>query len=78
MEKMIKPELIVNYMKEKNISKNQLCKMAHIGLASLNAILNGDHRKILQIMKIAEVMNIRYTEFYYPVEEMEENEENPE
>ena len=65
MKKLIKTEMIEDYMQKNKISKTQLCKMCKISIKTLNKILaNNINIDILAFFKIAKVLNIKVHQIF--------------
>ena len=57
MQDTIKTEIIENYIKEHNLSKNKFCKMCNVNIQTLNKILKNDFRfRVNALFKIARVL----------------------
>lgn len=62
---MVKTELILNYMKENNLSKTAFCKKCKISTVTLKKILNNqENYRLFALFKIARVLNMRIHELF--------------
>ena len=65
-KKTIKTDLILEYLKVNNISKNKFCKECKISDSTLNKILNGDDNfGIIALFKIARLMKKSICDLLY-------------
>lgn len=65
MKKLIKTELIENYLKEKNLNKSRFCKECKISTGTLNKILsNKENFRINALFKIARTLGIQVFELF--------------
>ena len=65
MQDTIKTEIIENYMKEHNLSKNKFCKMCNVNIQTLNKILKNDFRfRVNALFKIARVLKIEVYQMF--------------
>ena len=63
MKKLIKTELIMNYIKNNNLTKKEFCKQCNISIYILNKILNyKTNIRITAFIKIAELLKIHMYE----------------
>ena len=59
INKIVKTDLITNYIKENNLSKTSFCKICKIAPSTYKKILDNDTNfGIVALFKIARVMNI--------------------
>ena len=64
-KKIIKTELIAEYIKQNNLSKKKFCELSKISVATLNKVLSGKTNiNFIAIFKIAKVMNINACELF--------------
>ena len=64
MKNDIKIDLINNYLKERNLSKTQFCKLCKISYSTLTNILNGDNFRLIALFKIAKILNIEVYQIF--------------
>ena len=61
----INTKVIYDYMKEKNLTKEELAKKCFIELYDLEKILhNSQNTKLYHIVKMSRIMNIEYDKFF--------------
>ena len=58
MEKLVKTELIEQYLKENNISKTKFCKMCKISPSTLTKIMNNQNVRMTAIFRVTRAMGI--------------------
>ena len=64
MNKIIKTELIENYIKENNLTKSKLCKLCDISTKKLNLLLKNKVKiKIETLVKISKLTKISIDDF---------------
>lgn len=65
-KKIIRTELIAEYIKENNLSKKKFCVLCKISVVTSNKVLSGKTNiNFLAIFKIAKVMNINAYKLFY-------------
>lgn len=63
--RIIKTDLIKNYLKEENISKTKFCKLCKISVTTLNKILsNKENFRIIALFKIAKQIKLQVFELF--------------
>ena len=66
MQKIIKTEIIENYLKENNISKYKFCKLCNVSRNIFDKIMANDTNfGIKALFKIARILNIEAHELFY-------------
>ena len=58
MEKIVKTELIEQYLKENELSKTKFCKICKISPGTLTKIMNNQSVSLVAIYKITRTMGI--------------------
>ena len=65
MKNKIKSELIENFIKDNNLSKNKFCKMCKISQSTLDKIMtNSENFRIIALFKIARVLKIQVYQMF--------------
>lgn len=65
MKKIIKTEMILNYLKENNLTKKAFCQKCKIGTQILNKILrNQTNFNIVALFRIARQLEIEVCELF--------------
>ena len=65
MERMLRAELIEEFMRAHDLSKHAFCKMCKICPRTLRRIMNNEDINLLSIFKVAKVMQISVFELFY-------------
>ncbi|MCM1289531.1 MAG: helix-turn-helix domain-containing protein [Corallococcus sp.] len=59
---------VENYIKKKQLTKKEFCKICKISIATLNRILNNDETvKVFSILKIINATELVLEDFYEPI-----------
>jgi len=63
---------VENYIKEKQLTKKEFCKICKISITTLNRILNNDETvKLFPILKIIDATELRLEDFFEPITKKE-------
>ncbi len=59
---------VKNYIKEKQLTKKEFCKICKISVTTLNRILNNDETvRIFPILRIIDATELRLEDFFEPI-----------
>lgn len=64
MEKIVKTELIEEYLRENKLSKAKFCKNCKISPTTLTRILNNQNVSLLAVFRITRVLGIYLNEIF--------------
>lgn len=65
MSSSFNKKIILDFMKEHNLSKSKFCKLCGFGMTTLNKILNDDHSLRLNVLrKLSKTMDIEIKDFF--------------
>lgn len=62
----INVKIIVDYIKNNNMTKTAFCKTCKISVSTLNRVLAGENVKLISLAKIAKAINIQLYKLFLP------------
>ena len=61
----LKKKIILDFMKDKNLSKSKFCKLCGFGMTTLNKIMNDDYSIHIDVLgKLSKTMNVEIKDLF--------------